>query len=41
MTIPTYEDLMLPLLEEYAKAARPMAIKELLPIMGPSTANGW
>ncbi|WP_121120057.1 restriction endonuclease [Croceibacterium ferulae] len=33
MAIPTYEDLMLPLLQEYAAAARPMSIKDLLPVM--------
>lgn len=33
MTIPTYEDLMLPLLREYAASDRPRSLKELLPIM--------
>lgn len=33
MTIPTYEDLMLPLLQEYASADAPRSIKELLPVM--------
>jgi len=31
--IPTYEDLMLPLLKEYAASARPRALKELVPLM--------
>ena len=33
MPIPTYEDLMLPLLKEYAASGGPRALKELLPIM--------
>lgn len=33
MPIPTYEDLMLPLLKEYAASNGPRALKELLPIM--------
>lgn len=33
MAIPTYEDLMLPLLQEYAAAGQPMAMKALVPIM--------
>lgn len=33
MTMPTYEDLMLPLLKEYAASDRPLSLKELLPIM--------
>lgn len=33
MPIPTYEDLMLPLLKEYAVSSSPRALKELLPIM--------
>lgn len=33
MAIPTYEDLMLPLLEEYAASGRPIALKDLLPVM--------
>jgi restriction system protein len=33
MPIPSYEDLMLPLLQEYAVAGRPMSIKDLMPLM--------
>lgn len=33
MSIPTYEELMLPLLQEYAAASAPLSIKELIPIM--------
>lgn len=33
MTIPTYEDLMRPLLQEYAAADGPRSIKQLMPIM--------
>lgn len=33
MPIPTYEDLMLPLLKEYAASSGPRSLKELLPIM--------
>jgi len=31
--IPTYEDLMLPLLREYAASNRPRSLKELMPLM--------
>lgn len=33
MTIPTYEDLMQPLLNEYAAANQPVSIKHLMPII--------
>lgn len=33
MTIPTYEDLMLPLLKEYEAASKPCSIKQLMPIV--------
>ncbi len=33
MPIPTYEDLMLPLLKEYAASNRPRSLKELVPLM--------
>lgn len=33
MSIPTYEELMLPLLQEYAAASAPLSIKELIPII--------
>lgn len=33
MPIPTYEDLMLPLLREYAASNRPRSLKELVPLM--------
>lgn len=33
MPIPTYEDLMLPLLKEYAASTRPRSLKELVPLM--------
>ena len=33
MTIPTYEDLMLPLLKEYAASNGPRSLKELVPLM--------
>lgn len=33
MTIPTYEDLMLPLLKEYAATGQPLSIKHLMPVM--------
>lgn len=33
MPIPTYEDLMLPLLREYAASDRPRSLKELVPVM--------
>ena len=33
MPIPTYEDLMLPLLKEYAASSRPRSLKELVPLM--------
>lgn len=33
MSIPTYEELMLPLLQEYAAASEPLSIKELIPVM--------
>lgn len=33
MTIPTYEDLMLPLLREYAAADAPRSLKQLVPVV--------
>lgn len=33
MPIPTYKDLMLPLLKEYAACNRPRSLKELVPLM--------
>lgn len=33
MPIPTYEDLMLPLLREYASSGEPRSIKQLMPVM--------
>lgn len=33
MTIPTYEDLMLPLLREYAAADTPRSLKQLVPVV--------
>ena len=33
MTIPTYEDLMLPLLREYASSMQPCSIKQLMPLL--------
>jgi restriction system protein len=33
VTIPTYEDLMLPLLREYATTGSPLSIKNLMPIL--------
>lgn len=36
MPIPTYEDLMLPLLKEYASSGQPLSIKQLLPVMAQS-----
>lgn len=33
MAMPTYEDLMLPLLQEYGSSGQPLAIKDLVPIM--------